>query len=87
MADNIDEGYEIDLMRLLQAAYLYYWGDGETGLTDNEYDALAKRVLGGAHLLNSSYKDLIDWEALKKSSSLYYIPKKRYPRHDPIEKP
>lgn len=80
--------YDDILLNVLKSAYLYYWGiNSESSMADLEYDfqtrKLAKwyesdKIEGGKGDIHSKIqhpaKELIDWEALKTSSSLHYIP-------------
>ena len=60
-------------LRWLKAAYIYYYGYGEdTGMSDHEWDHLARQI------------NPEDWDELKGTGyvpgqSLYWLPKDKYP--------
>jgi hypothetical protein len=60
------------ISKLLIHACLYYHFD-QNYLTDYQYDMLARAVADQWDNLEHMHKHLIDGEALKHSSSLYYV--------------
>jgi len=70
--------------KMLKAAYHYYWLDDNI-ISDYEYDWLTKLVYAQQNLIDHPAKELVDFKALEKCSSLHYIPKKSYPQHKHID--
>lgn len=67
---------KFDLM--LKAAYEYYWLDNNI-MEDWEYDQLTQEIYHFKDQITHKDKDLVDFDSLKNSSSLHYIPRKAYP--------
>ena len=70
---SVDEQFEL----MLKAAYAYYWLDDPI-MPDYEYDRLTQQVAQNVNNIDHPKKDLVDFEALKTCSSLFYIPKRSY---------
>lgn len=63
--------------KLLNAAYHYYWLDDPL-ISDDQYDHLARCVYVLRDEITHPKKELVDWDSLSRTSSLFYIPKGKY---------
>lgn len=64
---------EKDYKRWLKAAYIYYFGYGEdSGMSDAEWDFLARQVVPDEH-------DELRGSGYEPGQSLYWLKKDKYP--------
>jgi NAD-dependent DNA ligase len=70
---NPNEKFEL----MLKAAYEYYH-EFNNIMMDHEYDKLTREVSQLQDQITHKNKDLVDFDSLKRSSSLFYIPLNAY---------
>lgn len=62
---------------MLKAAEEYYWNDNSI-MSDFEYDDLTKEVYLLKDQITHPKKHLVDFDQLRKCSSLFYISRNKY---------